>query len=211
MPGHLFSERAADDRRADDRDLHSQAVDLESVATPEISWCVEAADLGLQGSREAGARDQAEQGGQEADIEGHQEMADGHQHRAGHDTCRASDQAVGDQAAQQRCRIGDSAIEAGDRRGQGLTGHVAVERRDGGTEDAEAQDVFDMARLQQVAGHVEHQQRLHAVVGEAHPPLGEGQEAQALGMAEEGPVGLRGGGGFGGAQAGPSRSSVQRP
>ena len=45
-----------------------------------------------------------------------------------------------------------------------------------------------MARQQQIIGHVEDEQRLHAVIGEALPRLGEGEIAEPLGVAEEGAV-----------------------
>src|SRR5204863_6470025 len=49
-------------------------------------------------------------------------------------------------------------------------------------------DVVDMSRQQQLVRHVEDEQRLHAVIGEALAAFGEGEEAEAPGMAEEGDV-----------------------
>jgi hypothetical protein len=67
-----------------------------------------------------------------------------------------------------------------------------VDRLDRGAERAEADDILDMAGQQQLLGHVEDEQRLHAVIGEPLPGLGEGEVAEALGMAEEGAVGPQG-------------------
>ncbi len=59
--------------------------------------------------------------------------------------------------------------------------------------------MFDVAGLEQLVDHVEHQQGQHAVIGEPLPGLGEGQVAQAHGVAQEpalgaGKAGVNGGG-----------------
>ncbi len=126
-------------------------------------------------------------------------MAQGHQDAARDNAGGAPDHPVGDKAANQGRGVGDGPVEAGDRRGQRLAGQGSVDMLEQGFEGAKPDDVLNVAGLQQVAGHVENQQRLHAVVGESDPPFGSGQERQALGMAEEGPVALVGGG-LGGAQ-----------
>src|SRR3569833_2007725 len=50
---------------------------------------------------------------------------------------------------------------------------------------AKALHMYHMAREQQAVGHVEHQQRLHAVIGKTLPELRGAQPTQAEGMAEE--------------------------
>ena len=59
-------------------------------------------------------------------------------------------------------------------------------------ERREADDVVDDAGFEQATGHVEHQQRLHAVVGEALEALHGGEIHQAAGVAEEGPIRIGG-------------------
>ena len=49
-----------------------------------------------------------------------------------------------------------------------------------------------MPRLQQIAGHVQHQQRLHAVVRERDPNLGAGEIEQTTRVAEESAVRAQG-------------------
>src|SRR6476620_1725284 len=44
--------------------------------------------------------------------------------------------------------------------------------------------MLDMGRQQQLVDHVQHEERSHAVIGEALPRLGEGEIGEALGMAE---------------------------
>ena len=48
--------------------------------------------------------------------------------------------------------------------------------------------MLDVPRQQQVIDHVEREQRLHGVIREALARLGEAEEAEALGVAEEGAV-----------------------
>ena len=48
--------------------------------------------------------------------------------------------------------------------------------------------LLDMAGQQQVVDHVEHEQRLHGIIGESLAGRGEAEKAEALGVAEEGSV-----------------------
>ena len=46
-------------------------------------------------------------------------------------------------------------------------------------------DVLDVSGVQQSVDHVEHEQRLHAVVGKAFPGFGEGDVAETAWMPDE--------------------------
>src|SRR5689334_18504923 len=52
-------------------------------------------------------------------------------------------------------------------------------------EESKPDDTFYMPGQQQIFDHVEDEQRLHTVVGETLPRLGEGEEPQSFRMAEE--------------------------
>jgi hypothetical protein len=54
-----------------------------------------------------------------------------------------------------------------------------------GAQGSESRHLFDHARLQQMAGHVQHQQRLHAIERKSFPSFGEGDKGQAPRMTEE--------------------------
>ncbi len=58
----------------------------------------------------------------------------------------------------------------------------------------EERDALDIAGKQQILHHVEHQQGLHPVIGEALPGFGEGEIAQPLGWPRESAVGMIGDG-----------------
>src|ERR1700751_4599381 len=49
----------------------------------------------------------------------------------------------------------------------------------------ESGDVFDMSRMQQPIDHIEDKQRLHPVIGEAFPSLGECDVSKAARMTEK--------------------------
>ncbi len=84
------------------------------------------------------------------------------------------DEAVGDPAAAQAHQVDHRGVEPVDGAGFGI-GEAETAVRDGG-------------------GHVEDQQRAHAVVAEALPHLGQEEGGETAGMAEEGAVPMRAGG-----------------
>ncbi|MNL23295.1 hypothetical protein D3C87_1446760 [compost metagenome] len=188
MPAVDLAQRAAHERRSDHPGADAQVEDLEGVGAGVVLGRVQAADLDGDIALEAARADgQAHQRAQEGHVEGHQEMADGHQRPAQQDRPCPPQPAVGDQPAQNRRQIDQSRVDAEDRRGERLDRQRPIDGFQRAAEAAEAGDILDMPRLEQLADHVEDQQGLHAVVGEALPRLGEGQIPEADRMAEQPP------------------------
>jgi hypothetical protein len=105
-------------------------------------------------------------------------------HRAQSDGRGAAEPSVCDEAAEDRGQVNQGGISAEDGRCERLPAEAAEQALHGLDPD----DILDVAGQQQFLGHVEHQQRLHGVVGEALPSLGKGQIAEPARMAEEGAV-----------------------
>src|SRR5689334_4051930 len=70
-------------------------------------------------------------------------------------------------------------------RGQSLPDGRSVDECDERLERAEAENVFDMSRLEQAVRHVEHEQCRHAIIGKTLPQFGEGEPAEAHWVADE--------------------------
>jgi hypothetical protein len=111
-------------------------------------------------------------------------VAGGHGDGAEQNGAALAEHPVGEEAAEDRGQVDRGEIGADDRRGERLAVEAAVE----GSEAVEEGDAADIFRLQQVVDQIEDEQGLHAVIGEALPRLGEGEVAEAPGMAEEDPV-----------------------
>jgi len=123
-------------------------------------------------------------------------MSERHQARADHDGAAVTEHAVGQKPAEYRRQIDEPGIEAVDLRGERLD----VERPEGDLERAlerrEPDHGAGMLGPEQVLHHVEHEQRAHAVIGEALPHLGREQVGERARMAEE--LGRLGAGQIGG-------------
>ena len=111
-------------------------------------------------------------------------MADGHQHAAD-DERPVPAELVCDHAAEDRCQVYERGVGAEDRRREGLPFEAGVEVL---LHPFEADHLLHLARHEQVIDHVEHEQRLHRVIGEALAGLGEAEIAEALRMADESPI-----------------------
>ena len=122
-------------------------------------------------------------------LEGHHEMADGHQRGAEDDGAAPAEHAVGQQAAEDRREINEAGVEAVDLRGEGLRRQRPEHGFQGVPERDEADHRAGALRLEQIFDHVEHEQRAHPVIGEALPHLGREQKSEAARMAEK--VGCR--------------------
>ncbi len=187
VPSHLLGKAPGDDRRHDHRDLDPEHVELEGVGAAVVTLGVEIADLGSDIALEAAdAHQQTEQSQQETGVEGHQEVTQRHQAGAQRDGLRPPQHPVCKQAAQERRRIDPGRVEADCVCRQGKGRQVAVDGLHRCPIGGKSGHVPDVWREEQLLGHVEHQQALHAVVGEPLPRLGERQIEQADGVAEEG-------------------------
>ena len=164
-----------------------QVIDLEGVGPAQVLRRVQRPDLAREVALEAAhARQQAQQREQEREVERHQEMAGGHEQGAEDDGARATQPAVGDESAGDRRQVNQPGVEAEDGGGQRHVGQrPVVDPLEDGAERGEAGDILDMTRQQELLDHVEHQQRLHAVVREPLPSLREGEVAQPARVAEK--------------------------
>ncbi len=185
VPADPLAKRAADERRQKCPDIDAHIEDRIGAVAPRIARRVEFADLarhvGLEG---AIADNEDEEREQQQRLERHHEMAERHQQGADDHRAAMSEHAVGDDPAEHRRQIDETGVEAIDVGGERLN----VERTEQGFKGAfERRKPNHLAgvRRKHVLDHVEHEQRPHAVVGEALPHLGREQEAQALRMAEK--------------------------
>jgi hypothetical protein len=112
-------------------------------------------------------------------------MAEGHQDGADDHGAALAEHAVGEKSTEDRGEIDESGIEAPDLRRQRLHVERAEHAFQRGLERCEPNYASGMIFEQQKFGHVEHEQRAHAVIGEALPHLGREQEGQPARMAEE--------------------------
>ncbi len=138
-------------------------------------------------------------------------MADRHQRRAEDDGAALAEHAVGQQAAEDRRQINEAGVEAVDLRGEWLRRQRAEDGFQGVPEWAKAHDRAGVLRLEQIFDHIQHEQRAHAVIGEAFPHLGREQKGEGARMAEQvGPRWSSAGGGKGrcGHQARRGRSQI---
>ncbi len=108
-------------------------------------------------------------------------MAGRHGERAEENGATPAEHAVGEEAAEDRGEINAGGVGAEDGGGERLAIESTVEM----AEAIERDDVFDAPGQQEILDHVKDKQRLHPVVGEAFPRLGEGEIPKPARMAEE--------------------------
>ena len=87
------------------------------------------------------------------------------------------------EAAENWREINGGGVSAEDGRGEWLTVEPVVKGQM--AECVEDRDALDAARQEKILHHVEHEQRLHAVVGEAFPGFREREIPEAARVAEE--------------------------
>ena len=190
MPSIHLPERASDQRCQDDGAVDEQIIDLKRVRAPQVAGRVEGAHLAGEIPLEAAdSGQQAKERDQERGVEGHQEMAGGHQERADGDRAGPSEPPVGDEAAGDRGQVHEAGVEPEDRRGEShVRKRAAVDALDGGAERGEPGDALDVPGKQHLANHVQHEKRLHAVIGEPLPCFREGEIGESARMAQKGMV-----------------------
>jgi hypothetical protein len=108
-------------------------------------------------------------------------MAGRHRERAEQNGPAPAEDFVGEEAAQDRREINGGRISAEDRGSERL----AIETNLNFPESGEGRDVLDPSWPEEIVDHVEDEERLHPVVGEAFPGLGEGEVPKPARMPEE--------------------------
>src|SRR3954454_24838172 len=98
-------------------------------------------------------------------------MSRRHREGAEQNRAAAAEHAVSEKATEDRCEINGRGVGTKCGRTKRRAGAPAVEV----TKTGEAEDVFDVAREEEILHHVKDQQRLHPVVGKPFPRLGEGE------------------------------------
>ncbi len=186
VPAEPFAQRAADQWGEERAEIDADVEDREGAVSPRIAGRIERADLRRDVRLErAVAEDQHGDGQEEQGLEGHQEVPDRHQRCAEHDGAALAEHAVGEQAAEDRREVNETSVEPVDVRGKRLHAERPEDGFQRAPECGEADHVLGAAGMQQVLHHVEHQQRLHAVIGEALPHFDGEEISEAAGMAEE--------------------------
>ena len=123
MPADLFAQRAADQRREERAEIDADIEDREGAVAPAVAGRIELADLRGNVRLEAAvAENEQQQREQEQALEGHHEMAGGHERGAENDGAALAEQTVGEQAAEDRGEIDEAGVEAVDLRGERLHG-----------------------------------------------------------------------------------------
>ena len=108
-------------------------------------------------------------------------MAGRHRQRAQENGAAPAEQAVGEEAAEDRRQINAGGVGAEDGGGERLTIQTAIEP----AEAVERRDVLDAPGQQEILDHVKDEERLHPVVGKALPRLGEGEVPEPAWVAQE--------------------------
>ena len=192
VPAVGLPERAGHQGGDEGAEADHRGVELEGHDAAAVVWSVELADLRLEiAAQGAGAQDQQQHGQQERLVEGHAEVPGGHQKRAQRHGSRAPQNPVAQPPADGRGHIDEAHVEAEDLGREPLGRQVAEQALDGAPERRKADNPFYMARQQQLLGHVEGEQRLHPMEGDAVPKLRAGQHHQATGMSEDLPAARR--------------------
>ena len=190
MPPDFLAQRADDERRDQRTDVEREQIQAERARPPIILGIVEQADLRRHIAQHAARPgDDQHQRDQEQMLDRHRQMSGGHQQRADRHGRRFAEHAVAEPGAEQRGCVDQPRIQAIGLRGEGKIGHRPEHRGQRGAVCTEAEHAARMLGQQQIFGHVQHQQRLHAVERKPLPQLGPGQDAQPLGMAEQGGTG----------------------
>ena len=104
------------------------------------------------------AKQQREKRKDEGGLNGHEEMADGHQHTADNESRVASEPPVSDDPAEDWREINQRGVGAENRRGERLARGAVIDVR---LQPIEADHLVHAPGHQQVIDHVQGQQRLH--------------------------------------------------
>ena len=120
-----------------------------------------------------------------SELERHHEVAHRHQRGADDHGLALPKPAVGQEPAEDRGEIHESCVETVDLRRQRLHAERAEQRFEACFQGGEADDLLRVLGLERVFHHVQHEQRAHAVVGEALPHFGGEEIGQAARVAEK--------------------------
>ena len=102
-----------------------------------------------------------------------------------------SQDAIGEETAENRRQIDERRVEPVDLRRQGLQIERTEYRFERTLDTREAEHVTGMLGREQMLRHIENEQRAHPVVGEALPHLGGEQEGKAPRVTEQDRLGAR--------------------
>jgi len=189
-PRDILAEASADKRRQDTGDLDTEHVELKTVRAAFVAGPIQGADLpGVIAAERAEPQQQEEKREQKGTIERHQDMADRHHDCPGDHGAGLADPAIRDRAADDRREISEPRVEPEDVGGELLRRLVHITVAEQALESGKAPDLPDMIGLKQPVRHVEHKQRLHAIISEALERTGEREGAESERMAKEGPAG----------------------
>ena len=111
-------------------------------------------------------------------------MTDRHQHATDDHRATLAEQAVGDDAAEDRHEIRQPGIEAENLRRERLRVEASEQEFEGCFDGAEAEHGLDPTGLEQKFHHVENDQRGIAKIGEALPAFGREQDGEPARVAE---------------------------
>ena len=182
VPAPDFAERADNERRGDDAGIDAEVENLEGVRAAQVLGFIERTDLAGDVALEHPAtEDQAKEREEKEGFERHQEMAGRHGERAEKNRAAPAENAIGEEAAEDRREINTRGVGAEDGGGERLAIQAAIEP----AESVERGDVFDPPGEQEILDHVKDEQRLHPVIGKSFPRLGEGEIPKPARMAEE--------------------------
>ncbi len=112
-------------------------------------------------------------------------MAQRHQRSPDGDGVRAPKHTVGQPAPAQRRHIHKPRIEPENRARERLRRQRPIEILNGMGKRREAPHLADILRLEEIFGHIEHEQRLHAVIGKPLPNLRHGKPAKPRRVADK--------------------------
>ena len=175
VPAIELAQRAAHQRREEGADHHRSDVERVAVIVPPVAFGIERPDLrGEIALEQPRPGDDRAERRQESLFDRHQEVPAGEQSAAQQHGAGPSGHPVADQPADDRAEIDQRDIDAEQLRGERLARERAGHRLQPGAQPSKTPDMFDDAGLEQMPGHVEHEQRLHAVEGKALPHFGGG-------------------------------------
>ena len=186
VPAVALAEGPGDQWRDEHADVDHRIVDLDRVRAARIALVVERADLRDQvAAQEPGPEDQQQQREQERLVEGHAEMTEGHQPAAEDDRVASPEHPIAHESAEDGREVDQADVEPEGLRREGLDRQRPGDRLEQVPIGLKADDPFDVARQQQLFGHVEREQGHHAVERDALPQLSACKRREPAGVAEE--------------------------
>lgn len=112
-------------------------------------------------------------------------MPTSHEKGAYRDSEGATEPTIGEVAAEDGSEVSETGVETKDLGGERRFSERPDKALDGGAEGGEGEDVLDVSGLEQLVGHIEDEECLHAEVAEALPAFGEAEVHEAAGVTED--------------------------